>query len=200
MRKIICIGRQFGSGGHNLAHNLAESLGIPYYDKKILEDALAKSGMREEIMREAEEKLPNPLLHSIYYEGNSTEYYGKSANEILYITQKSIIQKYAEESDCVIVGRCADAILKNCPDYSVKSVFVSAPMEYRITTTMKKNHLEEKEAAALIRKSDKKRSAYYAYYTGKDWGKVSDYDFCVNTATNEKNVLVNLLKDLYRNM
>lgn len=138
MRKIICIGRQFGSGGHNLAHNLAESLGIPYYDKKILEDALAKSGMREEIMREAEEKLPNPLLHSIYYEGNSTEYYGKSANEILYITQKSIIQKYAEESDCVIVGRCADAILKNCPDYSVKSVFVSAPMEYRITTTMKK--------------------------------------------------------------
>lgn len=200
MRKIICIGRQFGSGGHNLAHALAGHLAIPYYDKKILEDAVAKSGMREEILRKAEEQLPNSLLHSIYYEGNSTDYYGKSANEILYMAQRHVILEYAEKSDCIIVGRCADVILKECPTYVVKSVFVTAPMDYRIATTMQKNKLEEKAAAALIRKSDKKRSAYYAYHTGKDWGKASDYDFCVNTATNRMETLVDLLGDMYQRM
>lgn len=200
MRKIICIGRQFGSGGHNLAHALAEHLGIPYYDKKILEDAVAKSGMREEILKKAEEQLPNSLLHSIYYEGNSTDYYGKSANEILYVAQRHVILEYAEKSDCIIVGRCADVILKKCQEYAVKSIFVTAPMEYRIAATMQKDKLEEKAAAALIRKSDKKRSAYYAYHTGKDWGKASDYDFCVNTATNGMETLVDLLGEMYKRM
>lgn len=200
MRKIICIGRQFGSGGHNLAHALAEHLAIPYYDKKILEDAVIKSGMRAEIMKKAEEQLPNSLLHSIYYEGNSTEYYGKSANEILYMAQRHIILEYAEESDCIIVGRCADAILKESSEYAVKSIFVTAPMEYRIAATMQKDHLEEKAAASLVRKSDKKRSAYYAYHTSKDWGKASDYDFCFNTATNGMDILVDLLDGIYRRM
>lgn len=200
MRKIICIGRQFGSGGHNLAHALAGHLAIPYYDKKILDDAVAKSGVREEILRKAEEQLPNSLLHSIYYEGNSTDYYGKSANEILYMAQRHVILEYAEKSDCIIVGRCADVILKECREYAVKSIFVTAPMEYRIAATMQKDKLEEKAAAALIRKSDKKRSAYYAYHTGKDWGKASDYDFCVNTATNEVETLVNLLGEMYQRM
>ena len=200
MRKIICIGRQFGSGGHNLAHALAEYLTIPYYDKKILEDAVIKSGMREEIMKKAEEQLPNALLHSIYYEGNSTDYYGKSANELLYMAQRHVILEYAEKSDCIIVGRCADVILKEHQEYAVKSIFVAAPMEHRIATTMKKDNLEEKAAAALIRKSDKKRSAYYAYHTGKDWGKASDYDFCVNTATTGMGTLVDLCEELYRRM
>ena len=153
-----------------MAHALAERLAIPYYDKKILEDAVLKSGMREEVMKKAEEQLPNALLHSIYYE------------------------EYAEKSDCIIVGRCADAILKEYQEYAVKSIFVTAPMEHRIATTMKKDNLEEKAAAALIRKSDKKRSAYYAYHTGRDWGKASDYDFCVNTATTGMQTLVDLCK------
>lgn len=200
MRRIICIGRQFGSGGHNLAHALAEHLAIPYYDKKILEDAVVKSGMQAEVMKKAEEQLPNALLHSIYYEGNSTEYYGKSANEILYMVQSHVILEYAEKSDCIIVGRCADVLLKEHQEYAVKSIFVTAPMAYRIAATMKKDNLEEKAAAALIRKSDKKRSAYYAYHTGKDWGKASDYDFCVNTATNETEKLVGLLGEMYQTM
>lgn len=200
MRKILCVGRQFGSGGHNLALALSEYLGIPYYDKNILEDAIIKSGMKAEIMEKAEEQLHNPFLHSIYYEGKSKEYYGKSANEILYMAERHIILEYAEESNCIIVGRCADVILQECTDYKVKSVFVTAPMEYRIAVTMKKDNLAEKAAAALARKSDKKRSAYYAYHTGKDWGKASDYDFCVNTGTNEQEELINLLAGIYQRM
>ncbi len=200
MRKVICIGRQYGSGGHKLAHTLAERLNIPYYDKKILEDAITKSGMNAEILHNAEERLPNPLLHSIYYEGNSSDYYGKNANEILYMAQKSMILEYAEKSDCIIVGRCADVILKENTNYAVKSIFVAAPMSYRIEATMKNDNTDEKNAAAMIRKADKRRSAYYSYYTGKDWGKVSDYDFCINTATNDWESIIEILTSVYKSM
>lgn len=200
MRKVICIGRQYGSGGHKLAHTLAERLNIPYYDKKILEDAIIKSGMNAEILHNAEERLPNPLLHTIYYDGNSNDYYGKSANEILYMAQKSMILEYAEKSDCLIVGRCADAILKENTNYTVKSIFVSAPMLYRIASTMKNDNTDEKNAAAIIRKSDKRRSAYYSYHTGKDWGKASDYDFCINTATNDWKIMIEILTSIYQSM
>lgn len=200
MRKVICIGRQYGSGGHKLAHTLAERLNIPYYDKKILEDAIIKSGMNAEILHNAEERLPNPLLHTIYYDGNSNDYYGKSANEILYMAQKSMILEYAEKSDCLIVGRCADAILKENTNYTVKSIFVSAPMSYRIASTMKNDNTDEKNAAAIIRKSDKRRSAYYSYHTGKDWGKASDYDFCINTATNDWKIMIEILTSIYQSM
>lgn len=200
MRKIICISRQYGSGGHKLAHTLSEQLNIPYYDKKILEDAIIKSGMNAEILHNAEERLPNPLLHSIYYEGNSNDYYGKSANEILYIAQKEMILEYAEKSDCLIVGRCADVILKENTNYAVKSIFVAAPMSYRIESTMKNDNTNEKNAAAIIRKADKRRSAYYSYHTGKDWGKASDYDFCINTATNDWKSTIEILTSIYQSM
>ncbi len=200
MRKVICIGRQYGSGGHKLAHTLAERLNIPYYDKKILEDAIIKSGMNAKILHDAEERLPNPLLHSIYYEGDSNDYYGKSANEILYMAQKSIILEYAEKSDCIIVGRCADAILKENTNYTVKTIFVSAPMSYRIAAIMKNENTNEKSAATIIRKADKRRSAYYNYHTGKDWGKSSDYDFCINTATNDWKSMIEILTSIYQLM
>lgn len=200
MRKVICIGRQYGSGGHKLARTLAERLNVPYYDKKILEDAITKSGLNAEILQNAEERLPNPLLHSIYYEGNSSDYYGKSANEILYMAQKAMILEYAEKSDCLIVGRCADVILKENTDHAVKSIFVAAPMSYRIAATMKNDNVNEKDAATIIRKADKRRSAYYDYYTGKDWGKTSDYDFCINTATNNWESIIEILTSVYKAM
>lgn len=200
MRKIICIGRQYGSGGHTLAHQLAERLGIPYYDKIIVEHAIEKTGMKAEILQKAEERLSNPLLHSIYYEGADPQYYGKNSSEILYLAQSELILEYAEKSDCIIVGRCADVVLKENTDYAVKSIFVNAPMDYRIETTMQKEHLDSKAAAAQIRKADKARSAYYNYYTGHDWGKASDYDYCVNMATNAREDILDLCLGIYQRM
>lgn len=200
MKKIICIGRQYGSGGHKLARILAERLNISYYDKKIFEDAIVKSGLKAKLLKNVEERLPNPLLHSIYYEGNSNDYYGKSANEILYMAQKSMILEYAEKSDCVIVGRCADFILKENAGHTVKSIFAAASMSYRIASTMKNENTDEKNAAAIIRKADKRRSAYYSYHTGKDWGKASDYDFCINTATNNWENIIEFLTSIYQSM
>lgn len=157
MRKIICIGRQFGSGGHLIAKRFAKQAGIEYYDRRIVERAIEVSGMARGIMERADERMAHPLLQPIYYEGNSKKYYGKNANDILFEAQKKIILEEAGKGDAVFVGRCADYILKEFTNCSVRSIFFTAPMEYRIRQTMEIDKLSEKEAAAKIRKEDKVR-------------------------------------------
>lgn len=197
MRKIICIGRQFGSGGHFIAQKFAEKECIPYYDRKILERAIEASGIARDIMERADERMAHPLWQPVYYEGNSKKYYGKNANDILFEAQKEIILEDAKKSDAVFVGRCADYILREFTDYCVKSIFFVAPMEYRIRQTMVVDHLSEKEASVKVRKSDKMRSAYYNYYTGHDWGKPSDYNYCVNVADNDEEEIITLMGHIY---
>lgn len=196
MRKIICIGRQFGSGGHTIARKLAEELDIPYYDKKIFEQAVSLTEIPGKVFQDIEEKKAHPLLQPIFFEGSQKEYYGMTAHDILFETQKKVILQYAHESDCVMVGRCADFILKENTDYAVKSIFIVAPMAYRIKNTMDIDHLDERSAASAIRKADKARSAYYNYYTGKNWGKPSDYDYCINAMCSEDEV-IRMLKYLF---
>lgn len=200
MRKIICIGRQFGSGGHYIARQMAECLDIAYYDKKIFDEAVRAGVLSEKILKQAEEKMAHPLLQPIYFEGSQKEYFGKNANDILFELQKKLILEYADRSDCVIVGRCADYILKKETNYTVKSIFMTAPMEERIRATMKMDSLDEKAAGAKVRKTDKKRSVYYNYYTSCDWGKPSDYDLCVNTCSNNIDFIVKLLCEMFRHM
>lgn len=151
-------------------------------------------------MEHADERAAHPLWQPIYYEGNSKKYYGKNANDILFEAQKEIILEDAKKSDAVFVGRCADYILKEFTDYSVKSIFFTAPMEYRIRQTMEIDHLSEKEAAARIRKADKIRSAYYNFYTGHDWGKPSDYNYCMNVADNSADEIITLLSHIYETL
>ncbi|MCI8373564.1 MAG: cytidylate kinase-like family protein [Lachnospiraceae bacterium] len=200
MRKIICIGRQFGSGGHYIARQAAARLGIAYYDKKLFDEAVQAGVLSQKVLKQAEEQTAHPLLQPIYFEGGRKEYYGKNANDILFELQKERILEYASHSDCVIVGRCADDILKNETDYAVKSIFMTAPMEARIHSTMKIDALDEKAAAAKVRKADKKRSAYYNYYTSRDWGKPSDYDLCMNTCSNQEDFLIEILCGIYKSM
>ena len=196
----MCIRDRFGSGGHFIAKKFAEREGIPYYDRKILERAIEASGIAREILEHADERAAHPLWQPIYYEGNSKKYYGKNANDILFEAQKEIILEDAKKSDAVFVGRCADYILKEFTDYSVKSIFFTAPMEYRIRQTMEIDHLSEKEAAARIRKADKIRSAYYNFYTGHDWGKPSDYNYCMNVADNSADEIITLLSHIYETL
>lgn len=197
MRKILCIGRQFGSGGHLIAKEFAKHVGVRYYDKKIVEYAIETSGITKEILEHADERIAHPLWQPIYYEGDK-KYFGKNANDILFEAQKEIILKDAAKEDCVFVGRCADYILKVETDYCIKSIFFVAPMEYRIKRTAETDGLTEKEASVRVRKMDKIRSAYYNYYTGHDWGKPSDYNYCINTAENAEEEIVALMEGLYR--
>ncbi len=197
MRKIICIGRQFGSGGHLIAKRFAKQAGIEYYDRRIVERAIEVSGMARGIMERADERMAHPLLQPIYYEGNSKKYYGKNANDILFEVQREIIFEDAAKSDCIFVGRCADCILREKGGYAMKSIFFVAPMEFRIRNTMEVDHLTEKEAAAKVRKMDKARSVYYNYYTGHDWGKPSDYSYCINVADHKDGEIMALLAHIY---
>lgn len=200
MRKVLCVARQYGSDGHHIAREFAEQKGIAYYDRKIMEDAIQVSGIDEDVLRKAEERSANPFLAPVYFEGNLIEHYGKNANDIIFEIESQLILEYAEKGDCVIVGRCADVILRKEGKYNVKNIFFCAPMAARIAMVAEHEGVSEKEAASKIRKADKARSSYYDFYTDKDWGKPSDYDFTINTASQSREYILKCMNEIYDEM
>lgn len=195
MNKVICIGRQFGSGGHVIAKRVAEKMGIDYYDKYLIERAIEKSGLPAHAMEKADERT-TPFIYEAYYEGNMKEHYGKSANDIMYEAQKELILEAADKGDCVVVGRCAHDIIRRESSHLAIHIFITAPMQYRINKVMEWEKIEEKQAAARIRKIDKARRAYYNYYTGGDWEKPSDYDMIFNSAQLGENNVVCMITEI----
>lgn len=187
-RKVICINREFGSGGHEIGKQVAKGLGIQFYDEEILKAATEKIGIDKKILEKANEVRENKLLYRAVYEGESSMY-GESVNDTLYELQKETILKLASEQDCVIVGRCAGDILRENTNYSVVKIFISAPLEYR----MERKKMSEKE----IRKMDKHRKSYYEYHTGKDWNHPSNYDATFNTGTMGIERIVNVLVESF---
>jgi len=200
MRKILCIGRQFGSGGHKMAIAAAKELGINCYDREILDDAVKSSGIAGGTLTDADEKAANGWMYSILYEGADKKYYGKITNDILYDLEKKIILAAADREDCVIVGRCADVILKHHENCLVRSVFITADLEDRVKTVMTRQNLPEKAARELIRKTDKARKGYYDFYTDGDWGKPFNYDMILNSSRLSEKEIVDFLKYMYQNL
>lgn len=178
---IYTIGREFGSGGHEIGADVARWLGIPLYDKEFIEAAESASGLKSEILEQADEKKENSWLYTVHY-NTAEDFRGMSANEILFRIQSRLVLEYASGSDCVIVGRCADHILDNAGIKHL-SVFIAAPLEERIKRISNIRALTNKEAAALISRTDKQRKSYYEYYTGRSWGKPCGYDICFNSAS-----------------
>ena len=194
---ILCIGRQFGSGGRNIGKKIAAELSIPYYDKEILTKALMKTDLPADLLEKSDEKLPNPMFRPVFYEGSNPRFYGKTSSEILFALQKDFILQKAKESSCVFVGRCADAILEKEHDLNVISVFIAASMEDRIERVMKRENIGERAASEMIRRTDKQRKSYYGYFTDKDWGKPSDYDMVINSSDWDEEQIITILKGLY---
>lgn len=179
---IICIGREFGSGGHEIGKSIADKLGLAFYDKVLLDEALARTTLPQEEGEKADEKRHNPWLHRVWYDVQNKELRGLSANDMLFCVQSLIITEFAEQSDCVFIGRCADYILESAGIERI-SLFVCAPFSDRIQRKMKLLSMDEKRTVDLVRKTDRERKAYYDYYTGGSWGKPYNYDFCVNSST-----------------
>lgn len=185
MSKIITIGRQFGSGGRHLGEMIAQKLGIPIYDKELVEMAAKKSNVSLEAVKEIDERASNSLLYSIVTGGWGTKglnvplFYEMPLNDKLFIAQSKIIKELADEGDCVIVGRCADYVLADT-NHDVLSVFVYAPMDYRIKFAAEKLDINQSRAKEKISKTDKQRKTYYDYYTNKTWGDMKSYDLCIN--------------------
>lgn len=183
-KKIITIGRQFGSGGRIIGKRLAEQLGIAYYDKELINLASRESGICGEFFERADEKNSGNLLKALAmgFSMNNGILQNNDylSNESLFLIQSDVIRKLASGTSCILVGRCADYILREYPD--CRSVFISASMDDRIWRVMEYSRVDEKEAGELIRKADKSRASYYNYYTDKVWGAAESYDLCINSS------------------
>ena len=180
---IINIGRQLGSGGHDIGRMLALDFQAKYYDRELLNLAAKESGLSEKIFEQNDEKkgffrgllnLGSPHVSSgrVYNSGVS--------QESLFQFQSEAIKKAANEGSCVFVGRCADYVLRNLPN--TVSVFVTASMDYRVRQIMNKRHLDEDAARKFIEQGESERSTYYNYYTGKKWGAAESYDLCIDSS------------------
>ena len=182
---IITIARQYGSGGKTIGQMLANDLGIPFYSREILRLASDDSGIREELFNQADEKLrSNPLFGAskkVYTGGLiSPESDDFVSSENLFNYQAKVINELAEKGSCVIVGRCADFVLKDRAD--VVSVFVHAPADYCMERAMERNDMSRKEMEKFIAKTDKYRGDFYHYYTGNVWNDARNYDLCLNSS------------------
>lgn len=180
---IINIGRQLGSGGHDIGRMLALDFQAKYYDRELLNLAAKESGLSEKIFEQNDEKkgffrgllnLGSPHVSSgrVYNSGVS--------QESLFQFQSEAIKKAAHEGSCVFVGRCADYVLRNLPN--TVSVFVTASMDYRVQQIMNKQHLDEDAARKFIEQGESERSTYYNYYSGKKWGAAESYDLCIDSS------------------
>lgn len=192
---IIAIGRQLGSGGREIGQAVAEKLGIPFYDKEILERAAAESGTRIDVLERVEEKGAKkfliPVSEGLFAGGSVSADYTVDINDRLFFAEASIISEIAKAGSAVIVGRAADYVLRDNPD--MFSVFVYADTETRVARILQRHpELNEKNARALVRKTDKKRASYYNFYTGRKWGEMTNYKLCVDSSVG-KDKIVNLI-------
>ena len=183
---IITIGRQYGSGGHDIGKQLAEELNVPFYDKALLERAAKDSGLCQEIVENHDEKPTNSFLYSLVMDTYSLGYTTSSFSEMplnhkIFLAQFDAIKNIAKEGPCVIVGRCADYALADFPN--VVNVFLHADMQDRVVRIARRHDLTDAKAKDLIVKTDKRRASYYNYYTSKKWGDAAGYDLSLNTAT-----------------
>ena len=182
--KIITITRQYGSGGHDIGKLLSERLGIPFYDKELISLAAKKSGVSPEVFAQADERMSNSLLYTLstglYNYGNGFSAMGDlPMNDRLYILQHKIIKEKAEKEVFVVVGRCADYILKEYDN--VVRVFVYADLDVRVRRAVERQDIEASRARQAVSKVDKNRANYYSFYSGQKWGAPENYDLCLNS-------------------
>lgn len=184
MKTIITIGREFGSGGHLIGKRLAEKLDIPFYDKELLDRAAKESGLCKEIFENQDERPTNSFLYSLVMDSYSFGYSSNVMNDMplnqkVFLAQFDTIKRLAQESPCVIIGRCADYALEDHDD--LLSVFIHADLDIRVRRISKIYDISANKARDRIRKNDKSRSSYYNYYTSKEWGSVDSYDLSVDS-------------------
>ena len=182
---IITIGRQYGSGGKEIGHFVAEAFGIKLYDKEMLARAAKESGICEELFETHDEKPTNSFLYSLVMDTYSMGYAGNTYTEMpinhkVFLAQFDAIKKIADEGPCVLVGRCADYALESYKN--VVSVFIHADLDARIRRIARIYNLTDAKAKDMILKTDKKRAGYYNYYTNKKWSDSASYELCLNSS------------------
>ncbi len=196
-KRIITINRLYGSNGRNLGKALSQELGIHYYDKELIRIASEEKNIPYEELLKVDEKRASqwryPVDDPLQME---PQYRFYPMNDMLYHTECGIIRSIAEKEDCIIIGRCANHILKG----KCKSVFIHAPFEYRVQTVMDRLDRTEKSARSLIKKMDKERRCYYEYFADAKWLDMSEYDLCIDSSHFTPPEIIRMLKTMYENM
>lgn len=185
MNTIITIGRQFGSGGREIGEKVAQHFGIKFYDKELLSRAAKESGFCQEMIESHDERPTNSFLYNLVMDTYSFGYNASSFMDMpishkVFLAQFDTIKKMADESPCVIVGRCADYALseyKNC-----LNLFIYGDEESKVRRIMNKYDLAKQKAHDMMVKKDKQRQSYYNYYSSKKWGRADSYDLCLNSS------------------
>lgn len=198
---VFTIGRQYGSGGHDIGIKLAEELKIPCYDKELLARAAKESGLCQELFENHDEKPTNSFLYSLVMDTYSTGYSSAAfadmpINHKVFLAQFDTIKKIAQEGPCVIVGRCADYALAEIPN--VINVFLNADLQSRIVRIARRHDITDAKAKDMIIKTDKHRASYYNYYTSKKWGDAAGYDLCLNTSTLGIDGTIHIIREFAR--
>ena len=198
-KTVITIARSYGSCGRTLGKLLAEQLGINCYDREILRMASDASGINEALFGQADERLKRSPLFGILkknpYKGGviPPENSDFVSDDNLFNYQAKVIKELAAQESCVIIGRCADYVLRDDPD--VIKLYFCAPKKDCVARVMNQNGLSEKEAERRIEKIDKYRAEYYRYYTGRDWNDARNYNFCLDTTSMSYEKLVEVVKN-----
>lgn len=183
---IFAISRQYGSAGHEIGQKLAQELDIPFYDKELIAIAAKESGVSEKLFESADEKASSSLIYSLmmgsYTFGTRDDLNGDMPiNDKLFLIQSEIMDKAAQQGPCVIVGRCADYVLRK---YSrLFSVFIHADRFSRMDRVVKQYGIEPEIAAEYLVKKDKQRANYYNFYTNQKWDDFDNYDLTVDSSS-----------------
>ena len=197
-KKIITISREFGSGGRTIGRMVAEKLGIPFYDKELVDQIALESGFAPKFIEEHGEHSPGKSLFSYAFapQGVPGVMNGLSAADFLWNIQCSVILQLADQGPCVIVGRNADYILKDRDD--CLHAFIHADMDFRADRIVRLYGESEKSPEARLQEKDKRRKANYQHYTGRTWGQAHNYDVCLNSSSLGVDRCAEILLDMVR--
>lgn len=195
---IITIAREYGSGGHLLGEMLSKELGIKLYDKEFIHLVAEKSGINEQYIKKNEQSIPSFWLKCIL--GKNSEQSlerSLSSDDVLFVAESKIIQELAEKGPCIIVGRCADFVLRDYPN--LIKVFCYSDLKSACVRCVQEYGVSEEKAESEIKRINHNRIAHYEYYTGDKWGEPHHYNLMINTGSIDLSVACNLIKSIYKN-
>lgn len=188
--RVVTISREFGSGGRTIGRKLAEELGIPCYDAELIQQLARESGFSEDYIRDAGEYAPGGYLSLL-----SNRAFAPTNEDVLWELQYQVITELAEKGPCVIVGRCADYILRDTAD--CLKVFVHADMTFRAKRIVEVYGEREQTPEQRLKDKDKRRAAYHRFYTNMKWGHAQNYHICLDSGKLGIDTCVAILKQLY---
>lgn len=194
---VITIGREYGSGGHEIGEMIAKEFGIPFYDNAMMEMVAKESGFSEQTVRDYDQRLPHSLLYEMITQNYSVPLERSlSKKDALFVAQSRVIRRLAEEGPCVIVGRCSDYVLRDNPDCI--HIFLYASPEHKASRAVSFYGIPEEKAAAHVAQTNAIRRDHYTYYTGKTWGDAHNYHAVFDTSKLPASAIVAAVKALYQ--